>query len=416
MIRKILKISGYFLMLLLVFELVIYFMTPVYDFPFPQPFSGDRFYNPYQGMDSTHWRKANFHFHTRAWGGLTSGRHNTHEAFYRTYKALGYDAPQISNYQSIDNFFSDSSFYIPVYEHGFGVRKKHQMLLGAHKVLWLDYSLIQNLNHKQYILNLLRPESEIVAIAHPDWEGGYSLNDMKRLTNYDLVEALDANWRSIPQWDAALSAGRPVWLLADDDAHDIADPYEIQRMCTYINSPSVSGDKLIKSLKSGMAFGAEIFMSVHESFDQKAKLARYIPTVNSVIMKSDTLYVSVSEKPLKISFIGQNGEIRKIVRLADRAWYKFDPGDTYIRTEVVFIKNYKYPVVGPGTIFYLNPVFRYNGEKPSNPLLAEINWPRTWILRILGFGSLIGLIVAGFFIRRCRKRCRIQDAGCRIQD
>ncbi|MCK9220533.1 MAG: hypothetical protein PHF97_06185 [Bacteroidales bacterium] len=404
MVRKILKVFGYLLLSLLVIELVIYFLAPVYDFPQPTVFSGEKLYNPYEGMDSTQWRKANFHFHTKAWGGLTSGRHNTHDAFYNTYKALGYDAPQISNYQSIDNHYQDSSFYVPGYEHGFGIRKKHQILVGAHKVLWLDYSLVQNLNHKQHILNRLRPDNEIVAIAHPDWEGGYSLKDMAYLTNYDLVEALDQNWRSIPQWDAALSAGRPVFLLADDDAHDISDPYQIQRICTYINSPENKGAQLVRALKSGKSFGAEIFMSNHETFKQKEQLAKSIPILNSVTLKGDTLCVSVTGKPLKITFIGQNGMPRKIVRLANQAWYKFQPDDTYIRTEIVFLKYFKHPAVGPGTVFYLNPVFRYSGEKPSNLLLAEINWPRTFIQRVLGIGSVIGLVVAGFYVRRSRKK------------
>jgi len=122
-LRNILKGMWYLFLMLLGIELIIYFLAPVYDFPGPRPFSGVMLYNPYQGMDSLNWHKANFHFHTRAWGGLTSGRHNSNEAFYYTYKALGYDAPQISNYQSIDESFKDSSFYIPGYEHGFGVRK-----------------------------------------------------------------------------------------------------------------------------------------------------------------------------------------------------------------------------------------------------------------------------------------------------
>ena len=130
--RNFLKGTVYFFLTLLCLELILYFLVPVYDFPLPQPFSGEKLYNPYQGMDSTHWRKANFHFHARAWGGLTSGRHNTNDAFYNTYKALGYDAPQISNYQSIEESFKDSSFYIPVYEHGFGIRKKHQILSLIH--------------------------------------------------------------------------------------------------------------------------------------------------------------------------------------------------------------------------------------------------------------------------------------------
>ena len=386
----------------LCFELIIYFLVPVYDFPPPQPFSGEKIYNPYAGMDSTHWRKANFHFHTRAWGGLTSGRSNSNDAFYNTYKALGYDAPQISNYQSIDESFRDSAFYIPGYEHGFGIRKKHQILIGARRVLWMDYSLVQNLNQKQHILNLLRPDNDIVGIAHPDWEGGYSLNDMLYLTNYDLVEALDHNWRSIPQWDAALSAGRPVYILADDDAHNISDPFEISRMCTYINSPDNHGATLVKALKAGMAYGADIFMSSDESFTQKAVNAGLIPRVNSVEVKGDTLWVSVSGKPLKMTFLGQYGEPRKIVRLANKAWYKFKPEDTYIRTEVMFLKYHMYPAVGPGTIFYLNPVFRTDGTPPGNPLLAEINWPRTWILRILGLGSMAAILAAGWVLFRRR--------------
>ena len=401
--RNLLKGTGCFFLTLMCLELILYFLVPVYDFPLPQPFSGEKLYNPYQGMDSTHWRKANFHFHARAWGGLTSGRHNTNDAFYNTYKALGYDAPQISNYQSIDESFKDSSFYIPVYEHGFGIRKKHQILIGAHKVLWLDYSLTQNLSHKQHMINLLRPDNDIVAIAHPDWEGGYSLNDMQRLSNYDLVEALDRNWRSIPHWDAALSAGKAVYILADDDAHNLSDPYEIQRICTYINSPENKGTALLTALKAGMSFGAEIYMGNNESFSQKADNARSIPRVNSVIVHGDTLWVSVSGKPLKITFIGQQGEPKKIVRLANKAWYKFKPDDTYIRTEIVFLKYYMFPAVGPGTIFYLNPVFRYNGTTPSNPLVAEINQPRTWILRILGFGSMVAIVAAGFVVMRNRR-------------
>jgi len=400
--RNILKWTGLLILALLTFELSLYFLAPVYDFTRPQPFSGEQIYNPYKGMDSTHWRKANFHFHTRIWGGITSGRQNTSDAFYNTYKALAYDAPQISNYQSINNRFKDSAFYVPVYEHGFGIRKKHQILIGARKVLWLDYSLVQNLGHKQHMLNLLRPDNDIVALAHPDWEGGYSLNDMQYLTNYDLVEALNRNWRSLPQWDAALSAGKPVYILSDDDAHNISDPYEIQRMCTFINSTENSGAGLVKALKAGMSYGADIFVNDGENFTKKAKLAVTLPRVNSVEVKGDTLWVSVSGKPLKMTFIGQNGEPRKIVRLAGKAWYKFKPEDTYIRTEIVFLQYYMFPAAGPGTKFYLNPVFRYNGTTPTNALMAEINWPRTWILRILGFGSMLALAVTGVVVRKRR--------------
>jgi hypothetical protein len=410
LIKRILKfllkvLLGIILAIILI-ELLISFAAPVYDFHRPEPFSGSQWFNPYREMDSAWWRKANFHFHTRAWGGLTAGRDNSYEDFYRTYNIMfGYDAPQITNYQRIDHTFGDSAFFIPTYEHGFGVRKKHQMLIGARKVLWLDYSLYQNIHHKQHILNLLRDDNDIVALAHPDWENGYPTDEVRLLTNYDLMEVLDNNWRSEPQWDSALSAGRPVFILSDDDAHDISNPNQIHRCITYINSPKVDRKDLVYSLKRGNAFGAEIYQMDNETFERKVQLAKEIPVLNSVRIKGDTLWVSVSEKVFKFNFIGQGGKIRKITYLKDKAWYKLKPEDTYIRTEVIFIKKFRFPYVGQGTRFLLNPVFRYNGEFPENSLKAEINWPRTWIFRILGYGSLLGL---GWFIFKFRQLRKIR--------
>ena len=204
----------------------------------------------------------------------------------------------------------------------------------------------------------------------------------------------------MPQWDAALSAGRAVYILADDDAHDIDNPNDIQRCCTFVNSQTRKGADIVSALKAGRAFGADIYLSMNEGFAEKAADAKLVPWVSSVNVSGDTLQVTVSERPLKITFIGQEGETKKIVRLSKTGWYKFQPGDTYIRTEITFIKNYKYPTVGTGSTFYLNPVFRYDGTPPSNPLLAEINWPRTWILRLLGLGSVAGLFAAGWFVKR----------------
>ena len=395
MIKKILQILLFIFISLLAFELVIYFMAPVYNFPEPKPFSGEKLYNPYQEMDSLNWKKVNFHFHVRAWGGLTSGRNNSVEDFWSTYKKLGYDIPCISDYQHINTFNEDSSFYIPAYEHGFGLRKKHQLLIGARKVLWLDYSLFQDLNHKQYILNRLHDQNELVAIAHPDWESGYTLDDMKYLSNYQLVEALDNNWRSIPQWDAALSSGHPVFIVGDDDAHNIHNPYQIGRCCTFVNSAKLQSADLLNAMKRGTAFGADIYMSENETFDQKAMRARLIPLLDAVTLKNDTLRVKTSKKAIRFTFIGQNGKIKKLVRFTNEAWYKIQPEDTYIRTEVKFFNHYG----GPGTVFYLNPVFRYNGDQPVNSLRAEVNYLKTWTVRLITLPSLLVLLIFVFYPR-----------------
>ena len=377
-------------------ELLLYLMAPVYDFPSPKPFAGGKLYNPYQGMDSAFWKKANFHFHTRAWGGITSGRQNTNQLFWETYKKLGYDVPVISNYQQISTFNKDSAFYIPTYEHGFGIRKKHQICIGSKKVLWLDLSIYQNLDHKQFILNLLRDENEIVAIAHPGWDNGYPPEHLKYLTNYDLMEVLDNNYRSVELWDSALSAGHPVFILADDDAHDIYDPFEIGRCCTFINSPTSNSADLILSLKSGKAYGADIFMYDNETFDDKAENAKRIAYLTAFRVIDDTIRLSLTEKAMNIRFIGQGGEVKKNLWYTETGYYKFRSDDTYIRTEIILF-NHKFEA---GTRLYLNPVFRYEGNHFVNSLKAEVNWPRTWILRIFSISSLILFLILILYYRR----------------
>ena len=404
MFWKFLKGIFVFAGILLVIQLMLLFTCPVYDFPQPRLFAGDKIVNPYERMDSTAWKKANFHFHARAWMGITSGRNNTTAAFWSTYKKLGYDLPCISDYMKINTFNKDSVFYVPAYEHGFGVRKKHQLLIGARKVLWFDYSLYQNIHNKQHILDLLRPQNEIVAIAHPDWEGGYTPEDLYYLSNYDLLEVLDNNWRSIPLWDAALSSGHPAYILADDDAHDIADPYKIGRCGTFINSPTRDATSMMQALKSGNAYGADIFMGTKYTFDQKALDTKSQAYPVSIRVRRDTLFITMSDTVQRFKFIGQYGKCMKYSFFGKSAWYKIQPEDTYIRTEIVTYNRFRYN----GTVLYLNPVYRYQDQKPDNALRAEINWPRTWIYRAFSIPSLILLIT--FVLYRRRKKNRAETA------
>ncbi|MCX6249550.1 MAG: hypothetical protein NTX61_02250 [Bacteroidetes bacterium] len=391
-IGKIRKVFLWIIVVFLTCELFLFIITPIYDFPQPSIFAGDKLYNPYRGMDSSQWKKANFHFHTRAWAGLTNGRKNSDETFWKTYKKLGYDVPCISNYQNISKFNKDSAFYIPVYEHGFGIQKKHQLCIGARKVSWIDFSIFQNLNTRQFMLNILHDQNEAVALAHPDWEDGYPVDLLHFLSNYDLIEVLDQNWRSIPQWDAALSSGHPVFIVADDDAHDVYNIYKVGICCTFINSRTNHTADILHSLKEGNAFGADVYMYNGEGFDKKAERAKQIPKLNSVKLDHDTLWISVSSKPMKVEFIGQDGKIMKTVEDHPEAFYKFLPEDTYIRTVITFPNDMK----GRGTRFYLNPVFRYSGERPVNSLRAEVNRTKTWLIRLVSIPVL--LLLFGFFV------------------
>ncbi|MBI9037304.1 MAG: hypothetical protein JEY97_04155 [Bacteroidales bacterium] len=391
------KILLYFIFIILLIVLFEYIFCPVYNFPEPEEFSGKLIYNPYQDIDSTKWQKGNFQIQSQAWAGITDGRNNSSEAIFEKYTKLGYDVIVISDYQKINKYNEYKPNYIPTYEHGYGINKNHQVCIGSDRVMWTDYPFGQNLSQKQHIINLLRDENEIVAIAHPDLRGGFSPDDMKYLSNYDLLEALNEARFSIEHWDAALSSGHPAFILADDDGHNLDDSTEIGRICTFINAKTSNRNDIIASLKNGKVFGADLIMAEGETFEQKIEKTKHIPNLTSVQIVNDTLFVSVDSTALNFRFIGQNAEIMKIVNNTKKAFYPIKKEDTYIRTEIIFADR---------STFYLNPVFRFDGKKPYNYLKAEINWTKTWILRFVSLIIIVFVIVNIIYLKKKRKKKR----------
>jgi hypothetical protein len=389
------KLAGWLILMLLVFFYVIYAIAPIYDFPEYKPFSGDKLYNPYRGMDSSAWKKGNFQVQSRAWLGITNGRHNTNEAIQAIYRQLGYDIIVTSDYMKINRFGEESPEYIATYEHGYSWRKTHQVCIGSHGIDWIDYPFYQNLHHKQHVINMLRDDNEIIALAHPDLRDGYVLDDMKYLTNYDLMEAMSQIRFSIQHWDMALSHGHAAFILGNDDAHDVFNPEEVGRVCTFINTRSLDADQVKRNLKSGNAFGARVAMQPGESFVEKANLHNNLPGVKNIDLIGDTLTVTLSEPAALIAFIGQGGTLRRTFSDTSGARYVIRPNDTYIRTEITFDNS---------TMYYLNPVFRYSGLVPGLQPAPTINWVKTWIQRGVALVIFIMLLLIVIRIKHPRKR------------
>jgi len=378
------KMLLWLISILILIIIVNYITSPVYILDKGVPFTGSKIYNPYSNMIGNNWRKANFQIQSYAWKGITSGRGNTNEKIHSRYESLGYDIIATSDYQKINRFKEDDPSYIPVYEHGYGIRKHHQVLIGSNKVLWKDYPIFQTLSNKQHILNLLRNDNELVIIAHPKLRNAYSLSDMKYLSNYDGIEVLNNYCTSFKYWDAALSTGHYVTVIGNDDAHDITNPNEIGRNCTFINSPSTDSEHILKALKQGNSYGASLSWSHGEPFDPKIERSKKIPNINSIdLLNGDTISISTSIIAKEFRFIGQEGETLKKEKKVKSALYRIKPEDTYIRTEIEFNDN---------TIFYLNAFCRTNGEIPGNRASPKIDTYRTWLLRILGFASLLVIV------------------------
>jgi hypothetical protein len=103
-----------------------------------------------------------------------------------------------------------------------------------------------------------------------------------------------------------------------------------------------------------------------------------LPEVKSITFKSDTLAVSLNTSVNSIKFIGQEGIEKKRMVNCSTGSYFFSNEDTYVRTEIE---------CNDGTIFFLNPLFRYDGIKlteyaPSYNVLKTWTW-RSAVICIL---------------------------------
>lgn len=390
--KIILLLARLVLLFIIIFLSIIayfYISCPVYDFPEPKAFSGEKLFNPYEGIDSIQWKKGNFQIQSRAWMGITGGSGNTNEIIDSIYTLLGYDIIATSDYMKINKYRINKPDYISVYEHGYGLQKYHQVLLGSEKVSWRDYPFFPSLSHKQHVIRFLRKHNQLIFMAHPKLRHGILPEDLLYLTGYDGVEVLNYMRFSYEQWDAALSSGKYVTIMGNDDAHDIEQTLEVGHCYTSIYSSSVASDSIIEAIRKGRHYGADIYRKPDETYAYKAEKAKLAAKLSGVKVINDTLFVSVSKQAAEFRFVGQNGTILHRQHDTDTAFYVIQPDDPYVRTEITF--NNK-------DVYYLNPIARYSDEIPGNPFLATIDWTRTIIYR--GLTAIIVLLLLFLILRK----------------
>lgn len=341
--------------------LLPYALTPAYDYPPPSPFAGPHWFNPYAGMQGS-WHEVALHAH-----GLTcclrAAERRSDEEMAAFYRGLGYDVALVSDHQRFS--------FVPgprLYEHGANVRKTHQLVIGAHSVDWLDFPLFQSTADKQYVLDRLRRESELVGIAHPEIRRGYSFDDLRRLTGYDFMEVLHEGFSYEPWWDSALSAGRLSWATGSDDAHGTANPAKMGLSWTMLRAPSTAPEDLVAALRAGRGYAVAGHRGTNDV------------ELRDVAIRGDTLVVTTDPGALSFTFVGQGGRIRAVVRASATARYLLQPGDRYIRTVVRT----------PRSALFLNPVVRTVGERPA-ALLATPALVATWAGRSAVVAGLLAL-------------------------
>ena len=363
--KRVLNIS---LVLLLLLSLQ-YLKTDIFFKEKNTPFSGEFFYNPYKDY-SINTLKANFHSHSKAWLHLTSGSQKPEEV-YKFYKNHGYDIVSLSNYQKItvDSLVHD---YIPVYEHGHNIGKSHQLIFNSWKTIFFDFPVVLGYNNRQQVINKLREGGGLIALAHPDLFLGYGKRVMKYLKGYDFIEVFNTFKVSDVIWDAALTGGYPAWILAGDDCHDINNP-ELRFNCwNRISTKGRSRDDVITALKDGCSYGV---------MNMNHKELNYL---DSCIVRHGTINVYFRNKADRISFIADNGSVKKEVINSATASYKITKEDSYVR---VSARN-------ETEMIFLNPVVRYNGIGLNhNNGSVRLNYLLTILVRIIVVIECLAIIL-----------------------
>lgn len=353
-----------------------YVRGPLYDFPPEAAFSGTQLLNPYETV-SHPWQRANLHAHGRPWGGLTNGRQSDAD-IVRTYESFGYSVAGVSNYQHIAAAHGVPT--IPIYEHGYNLVKRHQLAIGARSVTWFDFPLWQTLSNQQYVIDRVAATADLVALAHPYSRDAYALEDLRQLTGYQLIEVVNGPFLFEDSWDAALSAGRIVWGIGDDDTHDLTDGRRTAVAWTMINAPSSNTADVVEALRAGRAY------AVARTNESASAIET---TLTSATVRDGTLHVTCEGDSSTFIFVGQDGAVRKTVKGARSASYAFSHDDTYIRTVIR----------SPRTTMFLNPVLRHEGAAPQQ-LAARVNMAGTWLFR----GGLVLVCVALGLLYRERRR------------
>jgi hypothetical protein len=358
-----------------------YVRAPLYRFPTPTVFAGLSFINPYAAAHGN-WKRANLHAHGRAWNGFTNGRQSADE-IVQTYHKLGYPIAGVSDYQRIAAL--DGVNTIPLYEHGYNLGKRHQLAIGARGVEWFDFPFWQSPSDQQFIIDHVKAQADLVALAHPSSRDAYSLDDLQQLTRYDLLEVVNGPFVMEDAWDSALSTGHLVWALANDDTHDLNDPRRTAVAWNMIDAATGSTADVVEALKAGRTF------AMMRTDDDPSPVDAVVP---DVAFDGTTLTVSVRE-PAQFLFVGQDGVVKASFKHRLQASYRLAGIDTYVRTVIRSAR----------TATFVNPVVRYDGQHVVEPA-ASVDASATWMMR----GGYVLAATVGLLAVFRRRRPATEDA------
>ena len=365
----------------------LYLWCPIHQFPAARPFHGQHWYNPYASVTAeSHWWKVNLHAHTRVWLGLTAGHGSADDALAR-YRAMGYDAAPVSNYQAITRAHRDDAAALTVYEHGFNLLKVHFLALEPRSVDWLDYPLLQGRDEEQHRIDRLRSTAGVVIMAHPRLRHALADADLQTLTGYTAMEIGSKMGRNLDAWNVALDAGHPVWGVASDDTHDAPTPNESGSFWSMIAAPGLDGSSLASAIMAGQVYA--VF----------GRRGRADIALRSVRLVGDTLSVALAGVPADLQLVGPGGRVLESAPGVDTVRWVLPCDAAWVRVAART----------PTTRLFLQPFLR--SETGALPQVAGATVATLPTVLRRSLATILLLLVFAPLVERLRQRNRSSLAG-----
>ena len=366
--------------------------SPIYDFAEPRPFSGPDIYNPYRDIDTAHcWKRANIHTHTRVEGILNECEFSA-DSVYHIYKSFDYDIIGFTNHNELTKHPIDKELQMDIYEHGYNALNYHIMTYGAKRVWLYDALMPLFASQKQFMLDKLSDDADLVQINHPQRIRLFNYADLEKISGYRLMELTAAEDEiENKQWDIALSAGRYSHGIMNDDLHYPDRPEKIAIRCSFICTPTERYEHVKKALIEGCFYSMSVPNYGDGDWSVKYALNRELPKVKDIGLRDSTIYIELSTAADSIKFVGSNHRTLHTAYSATSAEYTMQSSDPYARIMVFY---------NDGAVIYSNAFARYDSAMEESPYRGDmysINTTLTIIFNI-AVALCLALVLALIYI------------------
>ena len=366
--------------------------SPIYDFAEPRPFCGPDIYNPYRDIDTAHcWKRANIHTHTRVEGILNECEFSA-DSVYHIYKSFDYDIIGFTNHNELTKHPIDKELQMDIYEHGYNALNYHIMTYGAKRVWLYDALMPLFASQKQFMLDKLSDDADLVQINHPQRIRLFNYADLKKISGYRLMELTAAEQEiENKQWDIALSAGRYSHGIMNDDLHYPDRPEKIAIRCSFICTPTERYEHVKEALIEGCFYSMSVPNYGDGDWSVKYALNRELPKVKDIGLRDSTIYIELSTAADSIKFVGSNHRTLHTAYSATSAEYTMQSSDPYARIMAFY---------NDGAVIYSNAFARYDSAMEESPYRGDmysINTTLTIIFNI-AVALCLALVLALIYI------------------